>query len=172
LDATQLAVVTGPRTPSAGNTGEPRARRHGARCGRRDSHTGPAVVQETAVRRRKRRSEQPADRFQPFAAVAVRRRSVRHVRLSHRAAGHVPRRVQNAAERADQDAADVRHAQAVQRVAGFVHAGPRQPSRRRRPGAADVCFVRRGGGVFVRQDHPEVHTQEQKPSDVRLPVGR
>lgn len=150
LDAAQLAVVAGPRAPPAGDTGEPRAHR--------DADTGPAVVQETGAAAR-RRPEQ-ADR--PLAAARRRRR--RHVRLSRGAAGHVPGRVQDAAERADQDAAHVRHAQAVQRVAGLVRVGPGPRA------AAGVRFVR--GSLIVRPDHPEVHTEEQEPSDVRLPVGR
>lgn len=185
MDAAQFAVVAGPRAKVARHAGRPRHRR---RARRGDSHTGPAVVQAPACRPPSRPS---ADRFQPLAAVSVgrrrRRRVISHVRLSHGAAGHVPGRVQDAAQGADQDAADVRHSPAVQRVAGVLH---HRPGRRWRPPADDekrgrttaaaataaaarVVRVRTLVVVLVHaEDHAQVHTQEQKPGHVRVPAGR
>lgn len=180
LDATESALVAGPRTSASGHTGGSRWRwRQGwwVRRDRRDAHPGAAVLEAADVRWWRRRwspqpqsQPQPVDRFQPLAAIVVGRR-VCHVRLSHGATGHVPGRVQDAAQGADQDAAHLRHAAAVQRVASILSG---RAGRGRMPGETGTIGLglQRRRHFVVAADHAQVHTQEQEPGHVRLPSGR
>lgn len=195
LDAAEFAVVAGPRAPVARHAGQPRGRWRQWRTSRRDSDTGPAVVQAATLWQCWRPSHRPsplsqpqpaaAHRFRPFAAVVVGRGGVRYVRLSHGSTGHVPGGIQDSAERADQDAADLRYAPSLQRFAGVIDVRPGRdrpspsslPPGRPGPGAvvasASATVGEHGGDVVVvvsgiDQDHAQIYTQEQEPGHVRL----
>lgn len=181
LDATESAVLAGPRTSASGHASESWWRRR-IRRDRRDAHTGSVVFEAADVRRRRRRQQrwkcrrrspqpQPVDRFQSFATVVVGRR-VRYVRLSHGATGHVPGGVQDAAQGADQDATHLRHAAAVQRVAGLLDGRAGRGRTSGQTGTVGLSHHRHRRRVVDEEDHAQVHTQEQEPGHVRLPSGR